>query len=61
MGKYPLIFNAHIMIFVNKILEELFLSIFHDMVFKFIILIYDSYLIVGLELLGWIYWKYDYP
>ena len=50
MKRYPLRFKEHIMFFVNGILDELIHSIFHDIIHQLFILIFDSYLIIGLEL-----------
>lgn len=59
MSRYPLCINEHTMFLVNRISNELILSIFYDQVIQFWLLTFDAYLITRLELHGWIYWKYD--
>lgn len=60
MKRYPWNNKCHIMFFVNGISDVIILSFFHEIVVEFTILIHNSYLIAGLELLWWLHWKYDY-
>ena len=43
--------------YVNMMLDVL---IFNDIVIQYKLLMFDVYLIAGLELHEWIHWKYDY-
>lgn len=59
MRRYLLSNECHIMFFVNANSYGLIISFFLDMVLRFKILIYDSYLVARLELLRWLHWIYD--
>lgn len=52
--------KCYIFILVNINSNSLIISIFHEEL-QFIILMYDVHLFVGLELLRWMHWCYDYP
>ena len=60
MNMYPLSSSEHIMHFVNRNFDVLIILVFNDIVIQIWLLRFDAYLIVGLELHGWIHWKYDY-
>ena len=60
MEMYPLHSTRHIMHYMNGMCDDLILQIFNDFVIQLWFLIFDAYILVGLELHGWIHWKYDY-
>ena len=50
----------HITHYMNEIWNALILLTFNDIAIQLWFLMFDAYLIVGLELLVCLYWKYDY-
>lgn len=49
MKRFPLYGKCYIQLFVNITSSVLIVSTFHDEVFQFIILMFDSHIFVGLE------------
>jgi hypothetical protein len=51
-------FYKHIMHSMNWIFDDLIISIIFDIILQLWLLTFDAYLITGLELHGWLQWKY---
>ena len=60
MERYPFHSFLHILNYVNGVTYDLILSIFNDFVLQLWLLILKAHILAGLELRGWLHWKYDY-